>query len=175
MFQLCWSASRKEASARLWGAVSTGDCSLFREGQTSVALLHRMRILCNPVNLLYVDFFTLFLFIFRHRSCTWTFAPRWTLRGTETAAHVRYPPTAPGSPPTQRCQILHVSHPLFPKVLTHSTAGQCVQNSCIHMGSIAFNEINWKNVIFFFSPPEPLCVELTLTQAINNTTPVLIL
>lgn len=124
---------------------------------------------------LYVDFFTLFLFIFRHRSCTWTFAPRWTLRGTETAAHVRYPPTAPGSPPTQRCQILHVSHPLFPKVLTHSTAGQCVQNSCIHMGSIAFNEINWKNVIFFFSPPEPLCFELTLTQAINNTTPVLIL
>lgn len=60
----------------------------------------------------YADFFILFLFIFRHRSCTWTFAPRWTLRGTGTAAHVRYPPTAPGSPPTQRCQIPHVSHPV---------------------------------------------------------------
>lgn len=93
-----------------------------------------------------------FLFSFRRRSCTWTFAPRWTLRGKETAAHVRYPPTAPGSPPTQRCQILHVSHLLFPKVLTHSTAGQCVPNSCIHMISIAVNETNWKNVIFFLFP-----------------------
>lgn len=50
----------------------------------------------------------------RLRSCTWTSAPRWTVRGTETVVHVRYPPTAPGSPPTQRCQTLHVSHPSAP-------------------------------------------------------------
>lgn len=112
--------------------------------------------------------------LFRHRSCTWTFAPRWTLRGTEKAPHVRYPPTAPGSPPTRRCQILHVSHPPFPKVLTHCTAGQCVQNSCIHMVPVAVNEIHWKNVIFSPSPNQPCC-GLMLTQAINSTTPVLIL
>lgn len=60
----------------------------------------------------------------RLRSCTWTSAPHWTLHRTETVVHVRYPRTAPWSPPTQRCRILHVSHPLLPKVLTHSTAGQ---------------------------------------------------
>lgn len=67
---------------------------------------------------------------YRLKSSTWTSVQHWTLRGTETAAHVQYPPTAPGSPPTQRCQTLHVSHPLLPKVLTHSTPGQYVQKSC---------------------------------------------
>lgn len=51
----------------------------------------------------------------RLRSCTWTSAPHWTLRRIETAAHVRYRPTAPGSPPTRPCRTLHVSHPLLPK------------------------------------------------------------
>lgn len=110
------------------------------------ALFYTMCIQCSRVTLYMLVSLCLFLLTFRHRSCTWTFAPRWTLRGKETAAHVRFPPTAPGSPPTQRCQILHVSHLLFPKVLTHSTAGQCGKNSCIHMNSIAVNETNWKNV-----------------------------
>lgn len=59
---------------------------------------------------------------YRLRSCTWTSVPHWTLRGTETVVHVRYPPTAPGNPPTQRFQTLHVSHPPLPKVLTHFTS-----------------------------------------------------
>lgn len=68
----------------------------------------------------------------RLRSCTWTSAPRWTLRVTETAAPVLYPPTAPGNLPTQCCRTRHVSHPLLQKALSHSAAGQYVQKSCSH-------------------------------------------
>lgn len=74
----------------------------------------------------------------RLRSCTWTSAPLWTLRGTERAAHVRFPPTAPGSPPPQQCQTPHVSHPLLPKVLTHSAAGENVQKSCSYIAEHIF-------------------------------------
>lgn len=68
----------------------------------------------------------------RLRSCTWTSAPRWTLRVTETAAPVPYPPTAPGNLPTQCCRTRHVSHPLLQKAFSHSAAGQYVQKSCSH-------------------------------------------
>lgn len=128
VFQLCWSASWKEASVWLWRAVPARDRSLFSEGKSSVPFYIQCVTLTrsafpssSSLNITLCS---------RLRSCTWISAPRWTLHGTETAVHVRCPPTAPGSPPTQRCRTLHVSHPLLPKVLTHSTAGQHVQKSC---------------------------------------------
>lgn len=155
MFQLCWSAGREEASIWLWGAVSTRDRSLFSEGQTSVVLLHRVHILCNQVNhymLISSLYFSLFsgsgavLGHLLHAGPS-TGQKRWRTFG--------FLPQLPEVLPHSVVRFCMWVIPLFPKVLTHSTAGQCVQNSCIHMGSIALNEINWKNAQFFFSPPQP--------------------
>lgn len=90
----------------------------------------------------------------RLRSCTWTSAPRWTLRVTETAAPVPYPPTAPGNLPTQCCRTRHVSHPLLQKAFSHSAAGQYVQKSCSHnrirRAVVSFIR-NLRRIIFFIS------------------------
>lgn len=96
---------------------------------------------------------------FRLRSCTWTSAPRWTLRVTETAVHVRYPPTAPGSPPTQRCRTLHVSHPLFP------WSANSVNSRSAHTKTLHLCGCRTSREKLGFS------VLLTLCKAANNTTP----
>lgn len=89
----------------------------------------------------------------RLRSCTWTSAPRWTLRVTETAALVLYPPTAPGNLPTQCCRTRHVSHTLLQKALSHSAAGQYAQKFCSHnkirRAVVSFVR-NLRGMFFFF-------------------------
>ena len=136
VIQLCWSASWEEESVWPWRALSTWDSSLLCEGKVPRLLLLYIQSVMPPRTKPYIWPSVLNMALCsRLRSCTWTSAPHWTLHGTKTAVHVRYPPTAPGSPPTQRCQTLHVSHPLLPKVLTHSTAGQHVQVSCSCMAA----------------------------------------
>lgn len=147
VFQLCWSASWKEASVWLWRAVSARDSSLFSEGKSLVPF-YIQRVTLTRSSFPSSSSLNITL-CSRLRSCTWISAPHWTLHGTETAVHVRCPPTAPGSPPTQRCRTLHVSHPLLPKVQTHSTAGQHVQKSynCMDAGAVVLLK---KNIFFFF-------------------------
>lgn len=125
-FQLCWSASWEEASVWFRRTVPTWDRSLFGEGKTSPDLLLLFFTVLNQTLIWNVNLCA------RPRSCTWTSAPRWTLRVTETVAPVLYPPTAPGNLPTQCCRTRHVSHPLLQKALSHSAAGQYVPKSCSH-------------------------------------------
>lgn len=116
-FQLCWGSSWSEESFWSWGAFSTWDSPLLCEGKTQElpCMSARLQVwasvhwpqLCVPPRL---------------RSCTWTCAPPWTLRGTETAAHARCPPTAPGNRPTRCCWTLCVSHLLSNLPTLHSSS-----------------------------------------------------